>query len=96
MSCSGPSRPEPSRDATGDENATVTVPVAGGAWCKGGLSVAVTRPLGRMRVRAVGKKPYVESVGVLVGEQHRHVKKPVACGLARQMMGGCKGATNEM
>ena len=60
---------------TGDEIKTVTVPVAGGTWCKGGQSVAVTGPLGRMRVRAEGKKPYVESVGVLVGEQHRHVKK---------------------
>ena len=74
----GPSLPEPGRDATGDEITTVTVPVAGCTWCKGGLSVAVTGPLGRMRICAVGKKPYVESVDALVSEQHQHVKKLVA------------------
>ena len=55
---------------TGNEITTVTVPVAGGTWCKGGPRVAETGPLGWMRVRAVDKKPYGGSVGVLVGEQH--------------------------
>ena len=65
-SACGPSRPEPSRDAIGDEITTVTVPIAGGTWCKGGLSVAVTGQLGRMKVRAVGKRPNVESVDAIV------------------------------
>ena len=66
----GPSQPDPrtGRDATGNEFATVTrtQPVAGGTWCNGGLGIAVTGPLGRMRVRAVGKKPCVEGVDALV------------------------------
>ena len=49
MSASGPSRAEPSRDATGDVI----------AWCKGGLSVAVAGSLGRKSVRAMGKKPSI-------------------------------------
>ena len=60
-SASGQSRPEPGGDVTGDEITTVTVPVAGGTWCKGGPSVAVTGPLGRVRVRAIGKKPKRDS-----------------------------------
>ena len=103
LSASGLSLPEPSRDATGDENATVTMPVAGGTWFKGGLSVAVTGPLGRMRVSAVGKKPYVESEAVRgecgsPGGRATLTRKGklVACGLAWHMMGGYKGATNEI
>ena len=67
-SASGPSRQ--GRDRGGDIDRDRAR--SGGSWCKGGLSVAVTGPLGRMNIRAVGKKPYVGpgSVGVLVGKQH--------------------------
>ena len=84
MSASGPSRAEPSRDATGDVI----------AWCKGGLSVAVAGSLGRKSVRAMGKKP-LGKLGSPNGRATRHVKK-TRTQLARQLMGGFKGAKSEM
>ena len=56
----------------------------------------MTGPLGRMKVRAVGKRPNVESVDAIVREQHQHIKKLVKHGLARHMLGVYKGVANGM
>ena len=55
----------------------------------------MTGSLGRKSDCAVGKKPHVKSARVLVGEQHDTSKNLVVDALARQMMGGCKGAMSK-